>query len=152
MAEVTMERHGRAKQLVVFFGIANIGTRGGWGADAVLQACCKVVCRPRGTEQLRGREGSGGYKPTSKGNLQSQPPKPTSKANLQSQPPKPTSKANLQRRCLWMSTAPPGLAQQEVACSPVRRSWTMSSPPGVQTAPSRAGGTPPAAPSLEPAA
>ncbi|GFH10671.1 hypothetical protein HaLaN_06029 [Haematococcus lacustris] len=55
MAEVSMERHGRAKQLVVFFGAASIGTGGGWGADAVLWACCKVVCRPRGSDQLRGR-------------------------------------------------------------------------------------------------
>ncbi|GFH22594.1 hypothetical protein HaLaN_20083, partial [Haematococcus lacustris] len=38
MAEVAMKRHGRAKQLVVFFGAASIGTRGGWGADAVLRA------------------------------------------------------------------------------------------------------------------
>ncbi|KAJ9532766.1 hypothetical protein QJQ45_010893 [Haematococcus lacustris] len=29
MAEVAMKRHGRAKQLVVFFGAADIGTRGG---------------------------------------------------------------------------------------------------------------------------
>ncbi|GFH16604.1 hypothetical protein HaLaN_13051 [Haematococcus lacustris] len=35
MAEVSMERHGRAKQLVVIFGAAGIGTRGGWGADAL---------------------------------------------------------------------------------------------------------------------
>ncbi|KAJ9513095.1 hypothetical protein QJQ45_029419, partial [Haematococcus lacustris] len=55
MAGVSMERHGRAKQLVVFFGAASIGTGGGWGADAVLRACCKVVCRPRGTDQRRGR-------------------------------------------------------------------------------------------------
>ncbi|KAJ9509776.1 hypothetical protein QJQ45_011620 [Haematococcus lacustris] len=55
MAEVSMERHGRAKQQVVFFGAASIGTGGGWGADAVLRACCKVVCRPRGTDQRRGR-------------------------------------------------------------------------------------------------
>ncbi|KAJ9519404.1 hypothetical protein QJQ45_023024, partial [Haematococcus lacustris] len=55
MAEVAMQRHGRAKQLVVFFCAASIGTRGGWGADAVLRACCKVVCRPRGTDQRRGR-------------------------------------------------------------------------------------------------
>ncbi|KAJ9509795.1 hypothetical protein QJQ45_011614 [Haematococcus lacustris] len=55
MAEVSMERHGRAKQLVVFFGAASIGTRGGWGADAVLRACCKVVCRPRGIDQRWGR-------------------------------------------------------------------------------------------------
>ncbi|KAJ9519545.1 hypothetical protein QJQ45_000629 [Haematococcus lacustris] len=55
MAEVAMKRHGRAKQLVVFFGAATIGTRVGWGADAVLRACCKVVCRPRGTDQQRGR-------------------------------------------------------------------------------------------------
>ncbi|KAJ9532632.1 hypothetical protein QJQ45_010739 [Haematococcus lacustris] len=32
-----------------------IGTRGGWGADAVLRACRKVVCRTRGTDQRRGR-------------------------------------------------------------------------------------------------
>ncbi|KAJ9512442.1 hypothetical protein QJQ45_013043 [Haematococcus lacustris] len=55
MAEVSIERHGHAKQLVVFFGAATIGTGGGWGADAVLRACCKVVCRPRGTDQRRGR-------------------------------------------------------------------------------------------------
>ncbi|GFH20338.1 hypothetical protein HaLaN_17444 [Haematococcus lacustris] len=55
MAEVAMKRHGRAKQLVVFFSAASIGTWGGWGADAVLRACCKVVCRPRGTDQRRGR-------------------------------------------------------------------------------------------------
>ncbi|KAJ9513583.1 hypothetical protein QJQ45_006110 [Haematococcus lacustris] len=55
MAEVSMERHGHAKQLVVFFGAACIGTAGGWGADAVLRACCKVVCRTRGTDLRRGR-------------------------------------------------------------------------------------------------
>ncbi|KAJ9513594.1 hypothetical protein QJQ45_006100 [Haematococcus lacustris] len=55
MAEVSMERYGHAKQLVVFFGAASIGTKGGWGADAVLRACCKVVCRTRGTDQRRGR-------------------------------------------------------------------------------------------------
>ncbi|KAJ9511536.1 hypothetical protein QJQ45_029934, partial [Haematococcus lacustris] len=55
MVEVSMERHGRAKQLVVFFGAAGIGTRGGWGADAVLRACRKVVCRPRGKDQDGGR-------------------------------------------------------------------------------------------------
>ncbi|KAJ9509241.1 hypothetical protein QJQ45_001693 [Haematococcus lacustris] len=49
------DAHGHAKQLVVFFGAASIGTAGGWGADAVLRACCKVVCRPRGAGQRRGR-------------------------------------------------------------------------------------------------
>ncbi|KAJ9519700.1 hypothetical protein QJQ45_013326 [Haematococcus lacustris] len=53
--EVSMKRHNRAKQLVIFFGATSIGTAGGWGADAVLQACCKVVCRPRGAGQRRGR-------------------------------------------------------------------------------------------------
>ncbi|KAL6758967.1 hypothetical protein V8C86DRAFT_3133901, partial [Haematococcus lacustris] len=55
MAEVSMKRHWGAKQLVVFFGAAGTGTGGGWGSDAVLRACCKVVCRPRGTDQRRGR-------------------------------------------------------------------------------------------------
>ncbi|KAJ9505766.1 hypothetical protein QJQ45_006439 [Haematococcus lacustris] len=55
VAEVSMERHGHAKQLVVFFGAATIGTGGEWGADAVLRACRKVVCRPRGADQRRGR-------------------------------------------------------------------------------------------------
>ncbi|KAJ9507375.1 hypothetical protein QJQ45_006345 [Haematococcus lacustris] len=55
VAEVSMQRHGHAKQLVVFFGAASIGTGGGWGADAVLRACCKVMCRPRGSDQRRGR-------------------------------------------------------------------------------------------------
>ncbi|GFH23807.1 hypothetical protein HaLaN_21488 [Haematococcus lacustris] len=55
MAELSMKRHGHAKQLVVFFGAATIGTAGGWGADAVLRACRKVVCRPRGKDQDGGR-------------------------------------------------------------------------------------------------
>ncbi|KAJ9508387.1 hypothetical protein QJQ45_011918 [Haematococcus lacustris] len=55
MAQLSMNRHGRAKQLVVFFGAATIGTGGGWGANAVLRACRKVVCRTRGTDQRRGR-------------------------------------------------------------------------------------------------
>ncbi|KAJ9531342.1 hypothetical protein QJQ45_006791 [Haematococcus lacustris] len=42
VAEVSMERQERVEQLVVFLGAAGIGTRGGWGADAVLRACCKV--------------------------------------------------------------------------------------------------------------
>ncbi|KAJ9527976.1 hypothetical protein QJQ45_005577 [Haematococcus lacustris] len=45
----------RAKQLVVYIGAASIGIGGGWGADAVLRACCKVVCWPRGTNERRGR-------------------------------------------------------------------------------------------------
>ncbi|KAJ9509800.1 hypothetical protein QJQ45_011601 [Haematococcus lacustris] len=55
MAKLSMKRHGCAKQLVVFFIAATIGTGGGWGADAVLRACCKVVCRPSGAGQRRGR-------------------------------------------------------------------------------------------------
>ncbi|KAJ9521413.1 hypothetical protein QJQ45_001204 [Haematococcus lacustris] len=55
IAEVSTKRHKRVKQLVVFFAAAGIGTGGGWGADAVLRACCKVVCRPRGTDQRRFR-------------------------------------------------------------------------------------------------
>ncbi|KAJ9533512.1 hypothetical protein QJQ45_026594 [Haematococcus lacustris] len=46
-----MERHKRVKQLVVFFGAAGVGTRGGRGADAVLRAGCKVVSRSRGTSE-----------------------------------------------------------------------------------------------------
>ncbi|KAJ9510994.1 hypothetical protein QJQ45_027884 [Haematococcus lacustris] len=41
----SQKRWGTRKQLVVFFGNAGIGTRGGWGAKAVLQACHKVVER-----------------------------------------------------------------------------------------------------------
>ncbi|GFH23192.1 hypothetical protein HaLaN_20771 [Haematococcus lacustris] len=41
MAELSMRLHGRAQQLVVFFGAAGIGTRGGWDADAMLWAWCK---------------------------------------------------------------------------------------------------------------
>ncbi|GFH31064.1 uncharacterized protein HaLaN_30030 [Haematococcus lacustris] len=55
MAEVAMKRHGRAKQLVVFFGATSIGTREGWGADAMLRACCMVVCRPTGMAQRRAK-------------------------------------------------------------------------------------------------
>ncbi|KAJ9509631.1 hypothetical protein QJQ45_011373 [Haematococcus lacustris] len=54
LCPLTAKRHGRTKQLVVFFGAAGIGTRGGWSADAVLRACCKGVCRPRGIDQRWG--------------------------------------------------------------------------------------------------
>ncbi|KAJ9524290.1 hypothetical protein QJQ45_008508 [Haematococcus lacustris] len=45
-ASVSQQEWGTRKQLVVFFGSASIGTRGGWGAKAVLQACRKVMERP----------------------------------------------------------------------------------------------------------
>ncbi|KAJ9522396.1 hypothetical protein QJQ45_008313 [Haematococcus lacustris] len=45
-ASVSEQQWGTHKQLVVFFGNAGIGTWGGWGAKAVLQACRKVVERP----------------------------------------------------------------------------------------------------------
>ncbi|GFH18602.1 hypothetical protein HaLaN_15434, partial [Haematococcus lacustris] len=41
----SQKRWGTRKQLVLFFGNAGIGTRGGWEAKAVLQACRKVVER-----------------------------------------------------------------------------------------------------------
>ncbi|KAJ9511850.1 hypothetical protein QJQ45_004557 [Haematococcus lacustris] len=44
-ASVSQQQWGTRKQLVVFFGNAGIGTRGGWGAKTVLQACRKVVER-----------------------------------------------------------------------------------------------------------
>ncbi|KAJ9512025.1 hypothetical protein QJQ45_004590 [Haematococcus lacustris] len=44
-----------AKQLVLFFGAAGVGTGGGWVADAVLRACCKVVCLAQGRRPGRGR-------------------------------------------------------------------------------------------------
>ncbi|KAJ9508594.1 hypothetical protein QJQ45_012137 [Haematococcus lacustris] len=44
-ASVSQQRWGTRTQLVVFFGNAGIGTRGGWGAKAELQACRKVVER-----------------------------------------------------------------------------------------------------------
>ncbi|GFH15386.1 tubulin beta-1/beta-2 chain [Haematococcus lacustris] len=44
-AMMSQQEWGTRKQLVVFFGNASIGTRGGWGAKAVLQACRKVVER-----------------------------------------------------------------------------------------------------------
>ncbi|KAJ9510176.1 hypothetical protein QJQ45_015669, partial [Haematococcus lacustris] len=55
----SQKRWGTRKQLVVFFGNAGIGTRGGWGAKAVLQACRKVVERAnsgRPTDRLPGKE------------------------------------------------------------------------------------------------
>ncbi|KAJ9523435.1 hypothetical protein QJQ45_005338 [Haematococcus lacustris] len=61
MAEVFMERHGGAKQLVVFFGAASIDTGGGWGAAAVLRAYCKpwdgkaVGVKPDGGGSIRGQ-------------------------------------------------------------------------------------------------
>ncbi|KAJ9516390.1 hypothetical protein QJQ45_011070 [Haematococcus lacustris] len=45
-ASVSQQEWGTRKQLVVCFGYASIGTRGGWGAKAVLRACRKVVERP----------------------------------------------------------------------------------------------------------
>ncbi|GFH19643.1 hypothetical protein HaLaN_16617 [Haematococcus lacustris] len=57
-ASVSQQEWGTRKQLVVFFGNAGIGTRGGWGAKAVLQACRKVVERPNSgkpTDRLPGK-------------------------------------------------------------------------------------------------
>ncbi|KAJ9513939.1 hypothetical protein QJQ45_021049, partial [Haematococcus lacustris] len=57
-ASVSQQEWGTRKQLVVFFGNAGIGTRGGWGAKAVLQACRKVVERPNNgkpTDRAPGR-------------------------------------------------------------------------------------------------
>ncbi|KAJ9523343.1 hypothetical protein QJQ45_005383 [Haematococcus lacustris] len=44
------------KQLVVHFGTTGIGNWEGRGADAVLQSCCKVESKLRGTDQRPGRE------------------------------------------------------------------------------------------------
>ncbi|KAJ9521370.1 hypothetical protein QJQ45_001260 [Haematococcus lacustris] len=54
-AEVLCNEHcGCIKQVVIILGSAGIGTRGEWGAKAVLQACLKVMERPpRGHGQLR---------------------------------------------------------------------------------------------------
>ncbi|KAJ9509674.1 hypothetical protein QJQ45_011341 [Haematococcus lacustris] len=41
LGEVSQRRWGTHKQLMIFFGNANIGTQGGWGAKTVLQACRK---------------------------------------------------------------------------------------------------------------
>ncbi|KAJ9508848.1 hypothetical protein QJQ45_028163 [Haematococcus lacustris] len=57
-ASVSQQEWGADKQLVVFFGNAGIGTRGGWGAKAALQACRKVVERPNSgkpTDRVPGR-------------------------------------------------------------------------------------------------
>ncbi|KAJ9525652.1 hypothetical protein QJQ45_003327 [Haematococcus lacustris] len=57
-ASVSQQEWGARKQLVVFFGKAAIGTRGGWGAKAVLQACRTVVERPNSgkpTDRVPGR-------------------------------------------------------------------------------------------------
>ncbi|KAJ9525810.1 hypothetical protein QJQ45_009327 [Haematococcus lacustris] len=57
-ASVSQQEWGARKQLVVFFGNAGIGTWGGWGAKAVLQACRKVVERPNSgkpTDRVPGR-------------------------------------------------------------------------------------------------
>ncbi|KAJ9517460.1 hypothetical protein QJQ45_024918 [Haematococcus lacustris] len=45
-ASVSQQQWGARKQLVVFFGNGGIGTRGGWGTKAMLQACRNVVERP----------------------------------------------------------------------------------------------------------
>ncbi|GFH17683.1 uncharacterized protein HaLaN_14367, partial [Haematococcus lacustris] len=57
-ANVSQRQWGTRKQLVVFFGNACSGTRGGWGAKAVLQACRKVVERAnsgRPTDRVKGK-------------------------------------------------------------------------------------------------
>ncbi|KAJ9521723.1 hypothetical protein QJQ45_015347 [Haematococcus lacustris] len=56
-ASVSQQQWGTRKQLVVFFGNAGIGTRGGWGAEAVLQACREVVERPYSGEPTDGVPG-----------------------------------------------------------------------------------------------
>ncbi|GFH09219.1 hypothetical protein HaLaN_04322, partial [Haematococcus lacustris] len=57
-ADVSQQQWVTCKQLVVFFGNAGIGTRGGSGAKAVLQACRKVVERSnsgRPTDRVPGK-------------------------------------------------------------------------------------------------
>ncbi|KAJ9522866.1 hypothetical protein QJQ45_023659 [Haematococcus lacustris] len=57
-ARVSMKQWETRKQQVVFFGNASIGTQGGWGAKAVLQACRKVVERPNSgnpTDRVKGK-------------------------------------------------------------------------------------------------
>ncbi|KAJ9507285.1 hypothetical protein QJQ45_006356 [Haematococcus lacustris] len=57
-ASVSQQQWETRKQLVVFFGNAGIGTRGGWGAKAVQQACRNVVERAnsgRPTDRLPGK-------------------------------------------------------------------------------------------------
>ncbi|GFH21699.1 uncharacterized protein HaLaN_19057, partial [Haematococcus lacustris] len=57
-AMVSQQRWGTRKQLVEFFGNAGIGTGGGWGAKAVLQACRKVVESPNSfkpTDRVKGK-------------------------------------------------------------------------------------------------
>ncbi|GFH20864.1 hypothetical protein HaLaN_18059 [Haematococcus lacustris] len=49
-ASVSRQEWGTRKQLVVCFGYASIGMRGGQGAKAVLQACRKVLERPNSGE------------------------------------------------------------------------------------------------------
>ncbi|GFH17389.1 hypothetical protein HaLaN_14018 [Haematococcus lacustris] len=51
-ASVSQQQLGTHKQLVVFFGNAGIGTRSGWGAKAVLQACRKMVERANSGRML----------------------------------------------------------------------------------------------------
>ncbi|KAJ9509507.1 hypothetical protein QJQ45_001943 [Haematococcus lacustris] len=50
-----LQLHGRVKQLMVFFDAAGTGNGGRWSADAVLRACCKVVCWPKSKERWRVR-------------------------------------------------------------------------------------------------
>ncbi|KAJ9530928.1 hypothetical protein QJQ45_028780 [Haematococcus lacustris] len=57
-ASMSQQQWGTCKQLVVFFGNAGIGTRGGWGAKAVQQACRNVLERPnsgRPTDRVPGK-------------------------------------------------------------------------------------------------
>ncbi|KAJ9509384.1 hypothetical protein QJQ45_001834 [Haematococcus lacustris] len=57
-ATQAQQQWGTHKQLVVFFGNAGIGTRGGWGAKSALQACRKVVERANSgkpTDRLQGK-------------------------------------------------------------------------------------------------
>ncbi|KAJ9505859.1 hypothetical protein QJQ45_028266, partial [Haematococcus lacustris] len=56
----SQQQWGARKQLVVFFGNTGIGTRGGWEAKAVLQACRKVVERANSGKPTGRVPGKGG--------------------------------------------------------------------------------------------
>ncbi|KAJ9507493.1 hypothetical protein QJQ45_006487 [Haematococcus lacustris] len=56
MAELSKKRHGRAKQLVVCFGAAGIGTGGGWGADVVLRGLLQDAKRNKRTKAEQAAE------------------------------------------------------------------------------------------------
>ncbi|GFH11298.1 hypothetical protein HaLaN_06776 [Haematococcus lacustris] len=112
------------------------GTGGSWGADAALRACCKVVCRPRGSDQLRGRVVLVDEHRTSRISSAVNSKQPCEEKLDNEQPTRPWSQEHAQpvRGLVWCPVVAPRKPQQ-APCSSQEATPAAASVPGPSTPP-----------------